>query len=378
MHVIVSPYTKYTWGHLVRCLAVADALVALGHRVTFVGGSEARDKVTAAGYPFVEHVSIERQDRLEPETRNRPNVRAWWSRSLAAGREILRQLAADVVLTDLQPMLNVAAALECVPSASLLNLELVQSPLGAWLPALDAIFASIELPRWAAARVFGDSLIVCDAPDVIGLRDLAPPLAARISSSVREVRFVGPVLGRDGPRWSLPRGTRTRVIVSFGESGGDAVLGPVLDGCADIDADFIVVGKPRAATADGRRATVTFVDFLPEFANELCRADALITHGGHGTLVQALCTGIPTLVVPTTLERELNAQRLRGVGEVAPPNRSQVRATIGAQLLALLHDRSRDSARERLATSLSALGGANSAAVVIDQLARASLPESWR
>src|SRR5262249_27225873 len=159
-------------------------------------------------------------------------------------------------------------------------------------------------------------------------------------------------------RWSLPRASRRRVVVSFGERSGDNTLDVVLDGCADVEADFLVVADRPPA----RRSNVTFVAFLPDFGGELCRADALITHGGHGTLVQALCIGIPTLVVPTTRERELNASRLRGIGEVASPNPSQMRATIGAQLAALLADRSRDAQRARIAASLATLGGANQAA----------------
>ena len=375
---LICPFTKQTWGHLTRCFALADALVALGVRVRFACPPAARPRVEGAGFELAPLVVMDRQELLIPprSARAGATARRWIAGELDAARACIHALAPDVVVTDLQPLVNVAAALAAVPSASVQNLELLASPLAWWLPGLERILGELAIPRWAARRVFGDTLVVADTPSVTGLRDLPAGMAARIVASVREIRFVGPILGEQ-PRRRVATGRhRPEVIVSLG--GGRGVgTEDVVAGCAAVDADLVIVApEPSdelARTATERRRTgrsVTIVDFLPDFAARIAAAAALITHGGHGTLALALALAVPTLVVPTTKEREINARRLHGVGAVASSKPGAIRATIGSQLAALLDDRAGDPARARLAASLARYDGARDAARVVHQLAQ--------
>lgn len=381
--VLICPFARRTWGHLTRCFALGRALATRGHRVRFACLAAARPRVEEAGFAHVELEGMLRQELLRRprSAREAAAARRWLASDLRAARACLRANAPDVVVADLQPIVGIAAALDAVPSASLLNLELLAWPLAWWVPALERILGELDVPRWAAGRMFGDALLVADAAGVAGLRDLPPALTSRIAASVREVRFVGPLLGELPPggaaaRRSIARRPRPEVIVSLG--GGAATgIEEIVAGCAAVDADLVVVApEPPAGLvriADELRRGgrgVTIVDFLPDFARRIAGADALITHGGHGTLTQALALAVPTLVVPDTREQEINAKRLAGVGVVASPNRSEIRATIGGQLAALLRDRAGDAARARLAEELAACGGADDAARVVEQLAR--------
>lgn len=375
---LICPYTKQTWGHLTRCFALADGLVARGYRVTFACRPEARPLVERAGFELVELVAMDRQELLPPprSARAAALARRQIAGELDAARACLHTLAPDVVVADLQPIVNVAAALAAIPSASVVNLELFASPLAWWLPGLDRILGELEVPRWAAGRLFGDALIVADTPGPTGLRDLPAALAARIAASVRELRFVGPMLGELPRRTRVAGRPRPEVIVSLG-GGRGASAAEVVRGCADIDADLVVVAphpsKELARAAGESRGpgrSVTIVDFLPDFAARLARTDALITHGGHGTLALALALAVPTLVVPSSVEREINAKRLHGVGAVASPNPDLIRGTIGGQLAALLRDRATDPARARRAASLATYNGAHDAALVVHRLAQ--------
>jgi UDP:flavonoid glycosyltransferase YjiC (YdhE family) len=384
--VLICPYTKRTWGHLTRCFALADALVALGARVRFACAPEARPRVEGAGFELAPLAAMDRQELLVPPRSARAAARArrWIADELRAARACLGALAPDVVVADLQPLVGVAAALEAIPSASVLNLELLAFPLASWLPGLDRILGELDVPRWAARRVFGDTLVVADTAGATGLRDLAPDLTARISASVRDLRFVGPILGelpRRDPEVSAAR-PRPEVIVSLG-GGPSARLAEIVDGCAVVDADLVLIDpQPSAelvrAAGELRRAgrTVEISPFLTDFARRLANADALITHGGHGTLSQAIALAVPTLVVPTSAEQEINARRLHGAGAVAPHGPGAIRATIGDQLAALLRDRAGDPARARLARSLTAYDGARDAALAIQRTAREPLPEA--
>jgi len=373
--VLICPFTKQTWGHLTRCLALADALVGLGARVRFACAPAARPRVEGAGFELVELVAMEHQELLAPPRSVRAAARArrWIAGELDAARACLRASAPDVVVTDLQPSVNVAAALEAIPSASVLNLQLLASPLAWWLPGLERLLGELDLPRWAARRVFGDALLVADPPGA-GLRDLFPDWSGRIAASVREVRFVGPILGALPPRAPVAGRPRPEVIVSLGGSRS-RLLAEIVAACGAVDADLVVIAAQptdelsRAALALRRAGrSVTVVDFLPDFARRIAGADALITHGGHGTLYQALAIGVPTLALPDSVEQEVNARRLHGVGAVVARSAGAIR-TVGAQLAALLQDRAGDPARAELARSLAAYDGAREAAIAVQRLA---------
>jgi UDP:flavonoid glycosyltransferase YjiC (YdhE family) len=375
---LICPFTKQTWGHLTRCFALADVLVALDFRVAFGCPPEARPRVEGAGFPVVELIAMDFQELLVPtrSAREAAAARRRVAGELEAAQACILANAPDIVVTDLQPLVNVAAALIAVPSASVLNLELLVHPLAWWLPALDRCLAELELPRWAARRLFGDTLVVADTSSATGLRDLPPDLAARIAASVREIRFVGPLLGELTRRSPIAGRPRPEVIVSLG-GGRGARLADILAGCASVEADFVVVApQPSdelARAADELRRTgrsVAIIEFLPDFARRLAEADALITHGGHGTLSLALALAVPTLVIPTSIEQEINAKRLHGVGAVASPSPSVIRATLGGQLAALLRDRAGDPARARIARSLAMYDGACDAALVVQRMAR--------
>jgi len=381
--VLICPYTKLTWGHLTRCFALGSALVARGARVTFACAPEAAERVTAAGFAHVPLVALGDLGLLRPPTTARAaaRVRRGFGGELDAAAACFGALAPDVVVTDLQPLVNVAAALAAIPSASLLNLGLFAQPLAFWLPALDRILGALAIPRWAAARLFGDALLVADAPNELGLRDLPPELTARVTASVRELRFVGPLLG-DLPR--RPRRRRRRrarpevpeVIVSLG-GGLQGRAADIVAGCAAIDADLVVIAPEPVdelvRVAEERRRAgrgVAIVGFLSDFAARIAEADALVTHGGHSTLSLALALAVPTLAVPSSIEQEINARQLHGIGAVASPNRSELRATIGGQLAALLGDRAGDRARARRAAALATYDAARDAARVVERLAR--------
>jgi UDP:flavonoid glycosyltransferase YjiC (YdhE family) len=383
---LICPFTNQTWGHLTRCFALADALVALGVRVRFACPPAARRRVEGAGFEFAPLAAMDRQVLLFPprSARAGATARRWIAGELAAARACIHTLAPDIVVTDLQPLVNVAAGLAAVPSASVQNLELLASPLAWWLPGLERLLGELAIPRWAAGRVFGDTLVVADTPSVTGLRDLPASLAARIVASVRDIRFVGPILGDLPRRRQVTGRPRPEVIVSLG-GGPSAGAEDVVAGCAAVDADLVVItpapSDALARTAGERRRTgrkVTIVDFLPDFAARIAQADALITHGGHGTLTLALALAVPTLVVPTTVERKINARRLHGIGAVTSSNPDAIRATIGGQLAALLRDRAGDPARARLAGSLARYDGAREAARLVQRMAQARLTEgAW-
>ena len=153
------------------------------------------------------------------------------------------------------------------------NLELLASPLVVVVARARAHPRRARASRGGRPAVlFGDALVVADTPSATGLRDLPAGLSARIAASVREVRFVGPILGELPRRKRIAGRVRPEVIVSLG--GGEApALAEIVAGALAVDADLVVVAaQPSdelARAADELRRSgrsVTIVDFLPDFA----------------------------------------------------------------------------------------------------------------
>lgn len=81
------------------------------------------------------------------------------------------------------------------------------------------------------------------------------------------------------------------------------------------------VGRQRDPAEFGAQpAHVRIERFLPH-AELLPRCDLVITHGGFGTIMRSLATGVPLVVIPVQGDQPRNARRCAdlGVGRVVAP-----------------------------------------------------------
>ena len=100
----------------------------------------------------------------------------------------------------------------------------------------------------------------------------------------------------------------------------------------------------------------------------LQHSSVFISHAGMNSLNESLYVGVPLLLVPQTLEQEVNARRVHslGAGLLLRRNPSPQQIRSGVQRL-LQQDRYRQNA-QRLAGELRACGGAQAAAQAISTL----------
>jgi UDP-N-acetylglucosamine--N-acetylmuramyl-(pentapeptide) pyrophosphoryl-undecaprenol N-acetylglucosamine transferase len=269
-----------TAGHVVPALAVADALLARGAEVHFVGGERAEaELVPRAGYAF-HPLQVAGIDRRNPLRAARAGALA--AVAMARARPLLRRLRADVVLG---------------------GGGYVAGPVG------------------LAARTVGLPLAVSEADSRLGFANrLLAPLA-------RQVFLSFPIPGRTGPRYlvtgrPMPAGVgrvdreqaRERFSIDPGETcllvfGGSlgarrlnhAALEAfgahapcaVLHACGRRDHDELRrrlddLGAPRHYRLHA---------YVEPFADALAAADLVAARAG-GSVLELAAAGLPAILVP--------------------------------------------------------------------------------
>lgn len=193
------------------------------------------------------------------------------------------------------------------------------------------------------------------------------------------VRYVGPQL--DDPEWAeawtpTHGGDRPLVLVAMSTTYMDHVgqLQRAASALAGLPVHGLVTTGPTVEPEQiDAPPNVTVVRSAPH-GDVLAHADALITHGGHGTVMKALVAGVPIVCLPTGRDQPDNAARLkaRGAG-IKLPKRAAPRR-IRAAVQTLLGDPSYAAAARRLGDQLRAEADSGAALAELEALARHHRP----
>lgn len=172
------------------------------------------------------------------------------------------------------------------------------------------------------------------------------------------VLYVGPVL--DDPEWTgeveLPEGEEPLVLVatSTGRTrGSERLLHNVVEALAGLPVRALVTTGPAVAAPSSPRPGVRVVAAAPH-SRVLPEADLVVTHGGHGTVIKALASGRPCLVMPLGRDQPDNAARIVAHRAGMALRRSARPRRIAAAVTRLLEDRSYAQAAGELAIRIRA------------------------
>jgi UDP:flavonoid glycosyltransferase YjiC (YdhE family) len=324
-------------GHAFPMLALGEALVARGHAVALQTWRRWEDPAVAAGMEF----AAAPEYQVFP-TREAP-LKPYAAAVLAAGetRPVVRAFAPDVAVSDvLTPAPALAAELEGVPVATLVPHVFPYPP-----PGFPPYAIGARLPRtragWELWRAT-DRLVArgleqgrreyneCRAR--LGLGPL-PWLHTGMSRSLtlvatlpqleypREwpewVRIVGPLMWEPPASVVTPPPGDGPVVLVAPSTAQDAehrLLRAALAGLA---------GEPVRviATFNGREPAPT-IELPPNavlvpwlsYSRTMPACDLVVCHGGHGTLMRALASGCPVVVVPAGGDMGENAARVDRAG----------------------------------------------------------------
>jgi MGT family glycosyltransferase len=185
------------------------------------------------------------------------------------------------------------------------------------------------------------------------------------------VRLVGPAFGDRPDATPMPRlGPGRRVLVSLGtvsaERGG-GFFRAVVEAFAGTDLQAILVAPPDLVGAVPDNVVVA--ERVPQLAL-LAHVDAVVTHGGHNTVCEALAHGLPLVVAPIRDDQPVVAQQVVDAGcGVRVRFGGLSGATLRAALTRVLDDPTFRAAAGRVRGSFADAGGAPEAARLIAALA---------
>ena len=214
--------------------------------------------------------------------------------------------------------------------------------------------------------------MVASAPELdYNRRDLPP-----------SVQYVGPCLSsgagqQDVPDWLEALATRKRPVIHVTEGTvhlrKPVVLGAAAQGLGGMNADVIMTtGRQRdPASLDlGPLADNIRVESFVSHSALFPHTDVVITTGGAGTVLTALASGVPLIVVPTGWDLPESAQRVAecGAGVRIDPKNCTAESLRAAVDLLLNEPSYRENAR-RVGAALAWQGGPARAAELLEQLA---------
>jgi L-noviosyl transferase len=307
------------FGHLFPMVPLAWAFRCAGHQVLVAAPTQIAKAVRSAG---LEHSTVGgtqaplqlRLEEAHPAGDRNFSVEPWVElaeRAVAGTIDVVREWRPHLVISDFADFAGpIAATLAGVPKVSHhwglhVSDELLGSLLrGQTLRRLHALYERVGLqPQDVAPNV---------------TIDLCPPSLVRFDNHgwlrMRHIPYCG--AGIRSPWLWAPR-SRPRVCVSMGSvptEAGVHGLRDVARGLADFPGEVILTGAGSRDSELGelpdnvrRGGWLTHDQVMPG-------CDAVIHHGGSGTVLNSALFGLPQLILPQMFDQFENAERMLASG----------------------------------------------------------------
>ncbi|NUK70746.1 glycosyltransferase family 1 protein [Streptomyces lunaelactis] len=376
-------------GHINPTVAVAAELAARGHRVAWTGPAEVLPRLLPAGAELLP--SGDRADSA-----GYGSLHAHWRdlRGVAA----LRFLWEEALVPLAHAMLpGVEAAVDTYePDVLVVDQQALAGAVIAQrrgLPWVTSATTSAEFTRpfagfprvgeWVAQKIAG-LLADCGAPggwdprfsDRLVLVFSTLELVGADESSPGHYAFVGPALSprpSDGSAfpWQRLDPARRRVLVSLGtlnrEAGGRFYAQTLRAAERLADRVQLILAAPADVVGEVPDH-VLLLEHVPQLPL-LPHLDAVVSHGGHNTVCEALAHGLPLVVAPIRDDQPIVAQQVAAAGAGIRVRFGRARSDeLHDALAAVLDDPAHRRAARRIQASFAAAGGAAAAADRLEKL----------
>ncbi|PLR38752.1 zeaxanthin glucosyltransferase [Chimaeribacter californicus] len=409
------------YSHVRALQALAQALIARGHRITFIQQADAAGllndpriafhPVGAASHP---PGSLAHTLRLAANPAGLAILRL--IKDMAASTDMLcrtlptafNQLAIDGVIADqMEPAGGLVAEALGLPFVSVAcALPLNREP-GLPLPVMPFDYATDEraLTLYASSqkvydwmmrghgRVIARHARTFGLPPRHGLHECLSPLA-QISQTLPALDFprqalppgfhaVGPLrppatAAHPAEAWPVDP-ARPLVYASLGTLQGHryGLFRTLARACRSLDAQLLVAHCGGLTPAQAESLYACGATHVTDFADQpavLRQAQAVITHGGLNTVMDAVSSGTPILVIPIAFDQPGVAARVvyQGIGRRV--SRFACRRTLADNLYRLLEDPGYRQQMAPLRVQIRQAGGAVRAAAIVEQALYARRP----
>lgn len=350
-------YRGSGFGHIGRCLALAEELAHQGWEVAFFLGPPHADRVAETGRtifhpltspsPFLPRLLKAALGRLRPASiylffsaLSFQVVRDGFHTPQAVQQEVeweidvVNQFHPDVLIGDVWLLTTIVGRLTGLPVVQIVRSAMHPAdPQLVWwrdvppqicppdvTPVFNPVLAQWGLPSIQRAEdlLDGDLFLIPSIPEL----DPLPPGAERS-------HYVGPLIrsaasGQVEPEWMTTLSEDRPIIYVTVGGGSDAVRGldllPFWE-ATFADADWEVVISTGGKPAPRRQyRNMRVFSWLPGAAM-VARADVVLFHGGYGTMMETIRAGVPSVVLPFHTEQEGNGRRLEqnGTSQVLAP-----------------------------------------------------------
>ncbi|MFI9045394.1 glycosyltransferase [Streptomyces sp. NPDC053427] len=390
-------------GHVNPTVAVAAELGARGHQVAWAGPAAALASLLPPGallHSAGDRGAADGYDVLHQRWRDLRGVAAlrflWAEALIPLAHAMLPGVDAavtafgpDVVVTDQQalagPLVARRRGLPWVTSATT-SAEFTRPfdgfpKVGEWVSErIAALLADCGAPGGWDPRFSPHLVLVFSTPELMGGGGSG---AAGAENGGLNFAFVGPALGHRPPAadfpWRRLDPSRARILVSLGTLNREAGARfyPAVLAAAEALADRaqLILAAPAdlAATVPPH---VLHQEYVPQL-QLLPHLDAVLCHGGHNTVCEALAHGLPLVVAPVRDDQPIVARQVTEAGAGVRVRFGRARTDeLRRALTAVLDDPAHRSAARRIQASFAAAGGATTAADRLEKLAGTSQPRT--
>lgn len=327
-----------TSGHVLPALAIADALVAKGHRpdeIAYIGAERGIETRLLPPTPYAHHfldvVGLQRQLTVAGLVSN-ITFPLKLIRAIAAARRLLRDLRPAVVVS--------VGGYASFPAT-----------FAARLRRIPVVVVSYDRRPGLASRVSARFATAC----AVAFEGSRLPRAQYTGAPVRRELIVLDRTSARGPsRADLGLPADRFVVAVVGGSLGSKVLNDAVAGMVELLADRAdiavrhIVGDrflaAAAAERSGERGIMyTVVGYEEQMVKVIAAADLMITRAGASTIAELATVGMPAVIVPWAASADDhqtdNARILGDVGAAIVISESELSA---ARLADVVSDLARD------------------------------------
>lgn len=359
-----------TWdggGNLPPALGIANELRAAGSSVRFLGHEAQRGSVEAARFDFEAYRNGRDWSGVRGGGGGIRDVLAIFGTftDRGIGRDLIDSVTArpvDCVVIDCL----LTGALAAAQHAELPRIVLVHSLYSYFIGLSRGALRAFGLPKGQSARALWRSA------DLVIVTALPSLDSAHATEAGEKCRYVGPIVQLGSPV-NGPAHETKRVLLSVSTVGQQGQERFLQEACAAIDGlgmRGVLTTGPAVDRAEVHTPpSIEVHPFLPH-AEVMPDVDLVVSHGGHGTAMQALAHDRPLVLAPMhpMIDQPLIARVLGQRGAAVTVKKTASADEIATAIARVASERSFADAAARLGAEIRSMASARLAAEAITGL----------